>query len=162
MNILKKTFLFINYNNNEWSGLSFSELQAIESKKPNQIVFRIHDKSLSFRPSVESGTSEVVDSMISTLARAVRSIFPGVMLSQVIAKVRSVVWWIRWIVFSCWYCNLMSSWMINFCKPGPVKEIWLDMLAKLHILIAFNEIKLAFFDQQLLNLLDGSRKDKHF
>ena len=39
--------------------LSLSDLQAIESKKPNQIVFRINDKSLSFRPSVDTGTSEV-------------------------------------------------------------------------------------------------------
>ena len=31
---------------------------------------------------------KVVDNMITTVARAVRSIFPGVMLSQVISKVR--------------------------------------------------------------------------
>ena len=41
--------------------LSLSDLQAIESKKPNQIVFRINDKSISFRPSVDTGTSEVVN-----------------------------------------------------------------------------------------------------
>ena len=34
---------------------------------------------------------KVVDNMITTVARAVRSIFPGVMLSQVIAKVRIFV-----------------------------------------------------------------------
>ena len=34
---------------------------------------------------------KVVDNMITTVARAVRSIFPGVMLSQVISKVRTFV-----------------------------------------------------------------------
>ena len=34
---------------------------------------------------------KVVDNMITTVARAVRSIFPGVMLSQVISKVRKFV-----------------------------------------------------------------------
>ena len=61
----------------------------MESRRPNQLVFRVQDnKTVSFRPQLETpSSSEVVDAVILTLARAVRSIFPGVMLSQVIAKV---------------------------------------------------------------------------
>ena len=64
-------------------------MQAVESRRPNQLVFRVQDnKTISFRPQLETpSSSEVVDAVILTLARAVRSIFPGVMLSQVIAKV---------------------------------------------------------------------------
>ena len=65
----------------------YLDFQSIESKKNNQIVFRINDKNISFRPSLEVTGSEIVDNMIVTVARAVRSIFPGVMLSQVIPKV---------------------------------------------------------------------------
>ena len=65
----------------------YLDIQAIESKKPNQIVFRIHDKSWSFRTNTDTIATETVDVMIVTVARAVRSIFPGVMLSQVVPKV---------------------------------------------------------------------------
>ena len=65
----------------------YLDIQAIESKKPNQIVFRINDKSWSFRTNLETNTSETIDAVLVTLARAIRSIFPGVMLSQVIPKV---------------------------------------------------------------------------
>jgi len=68
----------------------YLDFQSIESKKNNQIVFRINDKNISFRPSLEVTGSEIVDNMIVTVARAVRSIFPGVMLSQVIPKVEVV------------------------------------------------------------------------
>ena len=70
----------------------YLDIQSIESKKHNQIVFRIHDKTISFRPQVDTGpSSEIIDTVILTLARAVRSIFPGVMLSQVISKVRQLI-----------------------------------------------------------------------
>ena len=65
----------------------YLDIQAIESKKHNQIVFRINDKSWSFRTNLETNTSETIDAVLVTLARAIRSIFPGVMLSQVIPKV---------------------------------------------------------------------------
>ena len=65
----------------------YLDMQGIESKKPNQIVFRINDKSWSFRASIETNSTETIDAMIVTMARAIRSIFPGVMLSQVIPKV---------------------------------------------------------------------------
>ena len=67
----------------------YLDIQGIESKKPNQIVFRINDKSMSFRASLDTNTTETIDAMIVTMARAIRSIFPGVMLSQVIPKVHS-------------------------------------------------------------------------
>ena len=59
----------------------------MESRKPQQVQFRIHDRVWSFRPSLESSGSEAVDGIVLTVARAVRSIFPGVMLSHVIPKV---------------------------------------------------------------------------
>jgi len=70
----------------------YLDIQAVESKKANQVVFRIHDKSYSFRPSMDPvpGSSEVVDVIILTVARAIRSIFPGVLLSQVVPKVEVV------------------------------------------------------------------------
>ena len=65
----------------------YLDIQAIESKKPNQVVFRINDRNYSFRPGVETNSSDLIDAMIITVARAIRSIFPGVMLSHVIPKV---------------------------------------------------------------------------
>merc|ERR1719410_2806020 len=67
----------------------YLDIQAVESRRPNLLVFRVQDnKTISFRPQLETpSSSEVVDAVILTLARAVRSIFPGVMLSQVIAKI---------------------------------------------------------------------------
>lgn len=65
----------------------YLDIQSVESKKHNQVIFRINDRNYGFRPAVETQNSEVVDSMIITLARAIRSIFPGVMLSHVIPKV---------------------------------------------------------------------------
>ena len=65
----------------------YLDIQAIESKKPNQVVFRINDRNYSFRPGVETNSSDLIDAMIITVARAIWSIFPGVMLSHVIPKV---------------------------------------------------------------------------
>eukprot|EP00090_Calanus_glacialis_P000689 TRINITY_DN10463_c0_g1_i2.p1 TRINITY_DN10463_c0_g1~~TRINITY_DN10463_c0_g1_i2.p1 ORF type:complete len:1522 (-),score=274.97 TRINITY_DN10463_c0_g1_i2:738-5303(-) len=65
----------------------YLDIQAIESKKPNQVVFRINDRNYTFRPGVETNSSDPIDAMIITVARAIRSIFPGVMLSHVIPKV---------------------------------------------------------------------------
>ena len=66
----------------------YLDIQGIESQKHNQIVFRINDKNLSFRPSVETNNSEVIDNIIITIAKAVRHIFPGVLpVPQVIPKV---------------------------------------------------------------------------
>ena len=65
----------------------FLDIAGIESKKPNQVVFKINEKSYSFRPAIETGGSEIVDEIIFTLASAIRNIFPGVLLANVIPKV---------------------------------------------------------------------------
>lgn len=65
----------------------FLDISSIESKKPNQVVFKINDKNYSFRPAVETGGSELVDQILVTLAQAIRNIFPGVLLAHVIPKV---------------------------------------------------------------------------
>ena len=66
----------------------FLDISGIESKRPDQVVFRlVTDKSYSFRPAVEAGGSKVIDEIIITLAGAIRNIFPGVLLSHIIPKV---------------------------------------------------------------------------
>lgn len=93
----------------------FLDISGIESKKPNQVVFKIHEKTYSFRPAVETSGSEQIDEIIITLAKAVRSIFPGVLLANVIPKVRYSFCFkmflflnfksmILLVNFPCWVC----------------------------------------------------------
>jgi hypothetical protein len=73
----------------------YLDIGAVESRKPTQLVLRLQDSSskvYSFRPvddpsGAATSASDVVDQIIVTLATAIRSIFPGVLLEHVIPKV---------------------------------------------------------------------------
>ena len=72
----------------------YLDIGAVESRKPSQLIVRLHDsnKVFCFRPAVEEEAAvavgvAVVDQIIITLATAIRSIFPGVLLQHVIPKV---------------------------------------------------------------------------
>ncbi|XP_075224401.1 capping protein regulator and myosin 1 linker 1 leucine rich repeat protein [Lycorma delicatula] len=67
----------------------YLEIQAIESKKQNQLCLTVGDKLFSFLTSEESGSGEV-DAMIQALATAIRNIFPTVPLTHIIRKVEVV------------------------------------------------------------------------
>lgn len=64
----------------------YLEIQAIESKKPNQLCLTVGDKVFSFLTGEENGCSEV-DAMIQALSTAIRNIFPTVPLTHIIRKV---------------------------------------------------------------------------
>ncbi|PSN31727.1 hypothetical protein C0J52_19831 [Blattella germanica] len=64
----------------------YLEIQAIESKKPNQLSLTVGDKVYSFLTGDESGSQEV-DAMVMALATAIRNIFPTVPLQHIIRKV---------------------------------------------------------------------------
>ena len=66
----------------------FLEIVGIESKKNLQLVFRVNEKSYSFRPGVDLNGSEQLDRIIVTVATAIRNIFPGVLLTHILPKVR--------------------------------------------------------------------------
>ncbi|XP_063216006.1 F-actin-uncapping protein LRRC16A isoform X3 [Bacillus rossius redtenbacheri] len=68
------------------SHFHYLEIQAIESKKPNQLVLTVGDKLYSFLTPEDSGSQEV-DAMVTALALAIRNIFPAVPLTHVIRKV---------------------------------------------------------------------------
>ncbi|XP_069691795.1 F-actin-uncapping protein LRRC16A isoform X3 [Periplaneta americana] len=64
----------------------YLEIQAIESKKPNQLSLTVGDKVYSFLTGDETGSQEV-DAMVMALATAIRNIFPTVPLQHIIRKV---------------------------------------------------------------------------
>ncbi|XP_023724032.1 F-actin-uncapping protein LRRC16A isoform X2 [Cryptotermes secundus] len=67
----------------------YLEIQAIESKKPNQLTLTVGDKVYSFLTGDENGSQEV-DAMVLALATAIRNIFPTVPLQHIIRKVEVV------------------------------------------------------------------------
>ncbi|XP_039285032.1 F-actin-uncapping protein LRRC16A isoform X2 [Nilaparvata lugens] len=67
----------------------YLEIQAIESKKQNQLCLTVGDKVFSFLTSEDSGSGEV-DAMIQALSTAIRNIFPTVALTHIIRKVEVV------------------------------------------------------------------------
>jgi len=68
----------------------FLEIVGIESKKNLQLVFRVNEKSYSFRPGVDLNGSEQLDRIIVTVATAIRNIFPGVLLTHILPKIEVV------------------------------------------------------------------------
>ncbi|GLH15724.1 Leucine-rich repeat-containing protein 16A [Gryllus bimaculatus] len=68
------------------SHFHYLEIQAIESKKNNQLVLTVGEKAYSFLTHEDSSSQEV-DAMISALATAIRNIFPSVPLMHIIRKV---------------------------------------------------------------------------
>ncbi|KAI5694940.1 hypothetical protein M8J75_007961 [Diaphorina citri] len=63
----------------------YLEIQAVESKKLNQLCLTVGDKVYSFLTSEE--TSGETDAMIQALSTAMRQIFPTVPLTHIIRKV---------------------------------------------------------------------------
>ncbi|XP_066998308.2 F-actin-uncapping protein LRRC16A isoform X2 [Anabrus simplex] len=68
------------------SHFHYLEIQAIESKKPNQLSLTVGEKVYSFLTNDDSGSHEV-DAMIIALATAIHNIFPTVSLQHIIRKV---------------------------------------------------------------------------
>nr|CAD7411194.1 unnamed protein product [Timema cristinae] len=62
------------------SHFHYLEIQAIESKKSNQLILTVADKLYSFLTPEENGTQEV-DNMVMALGLAIRNIFPTVPLT---------------------------------------------------------------------------------
>jgi hypothetical protein len=65
----------------------YLEIQALESKRGNQLSLTINDKVYSFLTGDDSTCSAEVDNMISALNNAIRNIFPTVPLQHIIKKV---------------------------------------------------------------------------
>lgn len=63
------------------------EIQAIESKRGNQLSIVVGEKVYSFLTGDDSTSSHEVDSMVAALATTVRNIFPTVPLQYIIRKV---------------------------------------------------------------------------
>jgi hypothetical protein len=86
--------------------IHYLDIQAVESRKANQLILRISEnKAYSFRPATDdsANSSEAVDQIIVTLATAIRSIFPGVLLDHVIPKVSErsfVCFLLRWPTYA--------------------------------------------------------------
>lgn len=68
----------------------YLEVQALESKRGNQLSITFNDKVYSFLTGDDSTCSQEVDSMVSALATAIRNIFPTVPLQYIIRKVNSI------------------------------------------------------------------------
>ena len=66
---------------------NYLEIQAIESKRGNQLLLTVNDKIYSFLSGEDSTCSIEVDNMISVLAAALRNIFPRVSFEYIIRKV---------------------------------------------------------------------------
>jgi hypothetical protein len=93
--------------------IHYLDIQAVESRKANQLILRISEnKAYSFRPATDdsANSSEAVDQIIVTLATAIRSIFPGVLLDHVIPKVSErsfVCFLLRWLKYArCRYVRV--------------------------------------------------------
>jgi Ran GTPase-activating protein (RanGAP) involved in mRNA processing and transport len=65
----------------------YLEIQALESKRGNQLSLTINDKVYSFLTGDDSTCSAEVDNMISALNNAIRNIFPTVPLQHIIKKI---------------------------------------------------------------------------
>ncbi|XP_018333810.1 F-actin-uncapping protein LRRC16A [Agrilus planipennis] len=65
----------------------YLEIQAVESKRGNQLSITVNDKTHSFLTGEDSTCSLEVDNMISAIATALRNIFPTVPLNYIIKKI---------------------------------------------------------------------------
>uniref|UniRef100_A0A1Y1LRL6 CARMIL pleckstrin homology domain-containing protein n=1 Tax=Photinus pyralis TaxID=7054 RepID=A0A1Y1LRL6_PHOPY len=68
----------------------YLEIQALESKRGNQLSLMVNDKAYSFLAGDDSACSTEVDIMISALATAIRNIFPTVPLQYIIRKIEVI------------------------------------------------------------------------
>ncbi|XP_017768426.1 PREDICTED: F-actin-uncapping protein LRRC16A isoform X2 [Nicrophorus vespilloides] len=68
----------------------YLEIQALESKRGNQLSITVNEKTYSFLTGDDSTSSQEVDSMISALATAIRNIFPTVSLHYIIRKIEVI------------------------------------------------------------------------
>lgn len=69
----------------------YLEIQALESKRGNQLSITFNDKVYSFLTGDDSTCSQEVDSMVSALATAIRNIYPTVPLQYIIRKVQKKI-----------------------------------------------------------------------
>ncbi|KAG5893782.1 hypothetical protein JTB14_005447 [Gonioctena quinquepunctata] len=65
----------------------YLEIQALESKRGNQLSLTVNDKVYSFLVGEDSKCSTEVDNMIGALNNAIRNIFPTVPLHHIIRKI---------------------------------------------------------------------------
>lgn len=66
------------------------EIQALESKRGNQLSLTVNDKIYSFLTGDDSTCSVEVDNMIGALNNAIRNIFPTVPLQHIIKKIEVI------------------------------------------------------------------------
>ncbi|XP_049862710.1 F-actin-uncapping protein LRRC16A isoform X2 [Schistocerca gregaria] len=71
------------------SHFHYLEIQAVESKKSNQLCLTVGDKQYSFLTADDSASHDV-DSMIKALTTAIRNIFPTVPLQHIIRRIEVV------------------------------------------------------------------------
>ncbi|XP_057660068.1 F-actin-uncapping protein LRRC16A isoform X1 [Diorhabda carinulata] len=72
------------------SHFHYLEIQALESKRGNQLSLTINDKVYSFLVGEDSKCSTEVDNMIGALNNAIRNIFPTVPLQHIIRKIEVI------------------------------------------------------------------------
>ncbi|KAF2354312.1 hypothetical protein FHG87_014933, partial [Trinorchestia longiramus] len=65
----------------------YLDIQALESKHPNQLVMTVCDRTYSYLTNGDEGNSHEIDQMLLTLASALKNIFPAVPLTHIIRKV---------------------------------------------------------------------------
>ncbi|XP_060521026.1 F-actin-uncapping protein LRRC16A isoform X2 [Cylas formicarius] len=68
----------------------YLEIQALESKRGNQLSLTVNDKVYSFLVGEDSACSIEVDNMIGALNNAIRNIFPTVPLQHIIRKLEVI------------------------------------------------------------------------
>ncbi|KAJ8965493.1 hypothetical protein NQ314_004081, partial [Rhamnusium bicolor] len=68
----------------------YLEIQALESKRGNQLSLTVNDKVYSFLVGEDSKCSTEVDNMIGALNNAIRNIFPTVPLHHIIRKIEVI------------------------------------------------------------------------
>ncbi|CAH1101078.1 unnamed protein product [Psylliodes chrysocephalus] len=68
----------------------YLEIQALESKRGNQLSLTVNDKVYSFLVGEDSKCSTEVDNMIGALNNAIRNIFPTVPLQHIIRKIEVI------------------------------------------------------------------------
>nr|XP_023024105.1 F-actin-uncapping protein LRRC16A isoform X1 [Leptinotarsa decemlineata] len=68
----------------------YLEVQALESKRGNQLSLTVNDKVYSFLVGEDSKCSTEVDNMIGALNNAIRNIFPTVPLHHIIRKIEVI------------------------------------------------------------------------
>ncbi|CAG9816136.1 unnamed protein product [Phaedon cochleariae] len=72
------------------SHFHYLEIQALESKRGNQLSLTVNDKVYSFLVGEDSKCSTEVDNMIGALNNAIRNIFPTVPLQHIIRKIEVI------------------------------------------------------------------------